>query len=54
MIDLHMHTVYSDGKRNIEQTLEKAEEMNLKAISITDHESCNGYKDLQNKKNTIL
>lgn len=47
MIDLHMHTVNSDGKRTIKETLEKAEEMNLKFISITDHESCKGYNDLK-------
>lgn len=48
MIDLHMHTVNSDGRRTVEQTLEKAEELNLTAISITDHESCKGYNDLKN------
>lgn len=49
MIDLHMHTVRSDGKRTVQQTLEKAEEQGLKVISITDHESCKGYEDLKNK-----
>lgn len=49
MIDLHMHTVNSDGKRTVEQTLEKAEEIGLKTISITDHESCEGYKQLEDK-----
>lgn len=49
MIDLHMHTVNSDGKRTVEQALEKAEELGLDAISITDHESCQAYNDLKNE-----
>ena len=50
MIDLHMHTVHSDGKRTVEQTLEKAEKQGLKAISITDHESCKAYEILKEKE----
>lgn len=49
MIDLHMHTTNSDGLRNVKQTLEKAEELKLTAISITDHENCDSYEELKNE-----
>lgn len=48
MIDLHMHTKYSDGTDNIIELLEKAEKSNLKCISITDHNTVEAYKALEN------
>ena len=47
MIDLHMHTTNSDGKRTVIETLKKSEELGLDFISITDHETCNSYKELE-------
>ena len=47
MIDLHMHTTNSDGRRTVIETLEKAEEMKLNVISITDHETCDSYNELK-------
>ncbi len=35
--DLHMHTVYSDGKHTIEEMARAAKEMGYEYISITDH-----------------
>ena len=49
MIDLHMHTKYSDGSDNVKEMLEKAEKYNLKYISITDHNTCKAYSELLNK-----
>ena len=46
MIDLHIHTTNSDGKRTVIETLKKAEELKLNVISITDHETCNSYNEL--------
>lgn len=46
MIDLHMHSNYSDGTNSCKELLEKAERKNLKYISLTDHNTCKGYKDL--------
>lgn len=48
MIDLHIHTNYSDGADNVIEVLEKAEELGLKYISITDHDNCRAYRELQN------
>lgn len=48
MIDLHMHTKYSDGTDDIIDILKKAEEKNLKYISITDHNTVDAYNALEN------
>ncbi len=45
MIDLHMHTTYSDGEKSIEEILKMCEEKKLKYISITDHNTCMAYYD---------
>jgi len=48
MIDLHMHTKYSDGTDDIIEILKKAEQKNLKCISITDHNTVDAYTILEN------
>lgn len=50
MIDLHLHTNYSDGTDTVEELLEKAEQQKLEIISITDHDTVEAYKELQNSK----
>ena len=47
MIDLHMHTKYSDGTDDIIEFLKKAEENNLEIISITDHNTVKAYFELE-------
>lgn len=47
MIDLHMHTTYSDGADNLIELLKKAENLKLEYISITDHDNCKAYKELK-------
>ena len=47
MIDLHMHTKYSDGTDNIIEFLQKAEKNNLEIISITDHNNVKAYYELE-------
>ena len=37
-IDLHIHSINSDGTDAVDEIVEKALEMELEAISITDHE----------------
>ena len=49
MIDLHMHTTYSDGTENCETVLKKCQQKNLDYISITDHNTALVYKELENK-----
>lgn len=47
MIDLHTHTMYSDGTDAIEEYLKKAESLKLTNISITDHNTCKAYEELK-------
>lgn len=47
MIDLHIHTNNSDGTDTVIQLLNKAERLNLEYISITDHDNCNAYQELE-------
>lgn len=42
-IDLHVHTVYSDGSGTVGEVLETAEEKGLDGLAITDHETLEGY-----------
>lgn len=51
MIDLHIHTNYSDGTDSVEELLTKANNMNLDIISITDHDSVDAYYELEENKN---
>ena len=48
MIDLHMHTLHSDGTDTVEELLKNAENHGLEIISITDHDSVASYKELEN------
>ena len=45
MVDMHIHTLYSDGDKSIEEVLRKCEKKKLEYISITDHNTCKGYDD---------
>lgn len=47
MIDLHLHTNYSDGTDTVEELLENAERQKLEMISITDHDSVAAYFELE-------
>ena len=48
MIDIHIHTTYSDGTKNVTEILKQAEELHLDYISITDHDKCSAYEELKN------
>ena len=54
MIDLHMHTVYSDGDKTVAEILELCEQKKLEYISITDHNTCKQYEDDALKNNDIV
>lgn len=47
MIDLHLHTTYSDGADSLIEVLKKAENLQLEYISITDHDTCEEYRELE-------
>ena len=46
MVDLHTHTTYSDGDKNIQELLIEAEKNNVKILSITDHDTVDAYDEL--------
>ncbi len=46
MIDLHLHTTSSDGSEEPKEILNKAQQLGLKYISITDHDSIGAYEKL--------
>jgi len=48
MIDLHLHTCYSDGTDTVKDLLINAESKKLDIISITDHDSVDAYNELEN------
>ena len=54
MIDLHMHTIYSDGDKTVEEILKMCENKKLEYISITDHDTCKQYNDVALKNNHIF
>lgn len=54
MVDMHMHTLYSDGDKTVEQVLKMCEEKKLEYISITDHDTCKQYEDIALKDNKIF
>lgn len=47
MIDLHTHTIFSDGTWTIEEMLSNAEKAGISTLAITDHDTA--Y--IENKKN---
>jgi len=47
MIDLHIHTINSDGTDDVVTILKKAEALKLEYISITDHETMGAYEELE-------
>lgn len=56
LVDLHIHTYYSDGTMTPKEVVEKAKERNVKIISITDHnkiDSWEEFKSMAIKENII-
>lgn len=48
MVDLHIHTTYSNGKDSLISVLKHAEENGVKVISITDYNTLKSYIELKN------
>ncbi|MBN2226246.1 MAG: PHP domain-containing protein [candidate division Zixibacteria bacterium] len=44
-IDLHLHTIYSDGTDTPEELVELARQKQLAAFAITDHDNVGGYRE---------
>lgn len=47
MIDLHTHSVFSDGSNTPEELVELAHQIGLTALALTDHDCINGCERLQ-------
>lgn len=48
-VNLHIHTNFSDGEGNAEQILASAKEKSYKLISITDHNTIEAHKNIQDE-----
>ena len=48
MVDLHIHSSYSDGSYSVVDILKEAQKKKLEYISITDHDCINAYEELKN------
>lgn len=44
LVNLHIHTAYSDGEGDFKQIIESAKNKGYKLISITDHNTIEGHK----------
>lgn len=49
MIDLHIHTTFSDGTKTVVDTLKEANNARLSLISVTDHNVIDAYTMLNQK-----
>ncbi|HTB09685.1 MAG TPA: PHP domain-containing protein [Acidimicrobiales bacterium] len=47
MIDLHTHSTFSDGSDTPSELAAKAHALGLRAISLTDHDSTNSYREME-------
>ncbi|MCS5422366.1 MULTISPECIES: PHP domain-containing protein [Psychrilyobacter] len=45
MIDLHMHSTFSDGTLTPAQLVERARQNNIEVMAITDHDNVDGLKE---------
>lgn len=43
MIDLHLHSTFSDGSFTPEELVQRADELGLSAIALTDHDTTKGF-----------
>lgn len=44
-VDLHIHTIYSDGILTPQEIIQQASQIGLEAVAITDHDSVDGLED---------
>jgi len=44
MIDLHVHSTFSDGTMTPEELIDEAEALSISALALTDHDSTNGVE----------
>lgn len=49
LIDMHTHTLFSDGELSPKELLEEAYKNNIKVLSITDHDTILGLKNIMDE-----
>ena len=49
-IDLHTHTVHSDGTSTVENSLTQAQKNNLSIFSVSDHNAVSAYEEIKAKR----
>ena len=54
LVNLHIHTTYSDGKADFKDIIEQAKKKGYKKIAICDHNSVQGYLDNDVSKEDII
>ena len=47
LVDLHIHTYYSDGTMSPKEVVKDAKEKNLGIIAITDHDVLDSYEEFK-------
>lgn len=52
-IDLHIHTIYSDGEYSPNEIFEKVREEGLEVFSITDHDTIEGAKEMTSREGIL-
>ena len=50
MIDLHIHSIFSDGSDTIEELLNQFDLLKLNMVSITDHDTVDGIRAIKREK----
>ena len=53
-IDLHTHTIYSDGELTPDELINLALLKNIKTLAITDHDTIEGLKAITNKNLKVI
>lgn len=53
-LDLHTHTIYSDGELTVEGNVKKAKKLGLDGIAITDHDNIDSWKDIDNIEDFLV
>ena len=44
LVDLHVHSIYSDGSNTLDEIIKMCEEKNITTVAITDHDEIQGSK----------
>ena len=52
-VDLHLHSFYSDGVNSPTHVVQKAKSNGLKRISLTDHDSLDGFAEALEESNKL-